>query len=185
MTMTLKAALRFAALALLIPAAARAQDGRIQLEILDRLAARASQKQEVTIGPETLATVGQSLVPQGPNSDAARQALTKLKGIFVRHYEFDDAKAYSMDDIATIRKQLATPGWVKIVSNEEKRKDGGFELQEIYTFQQGGTLNGLVILSAEPRELSIVNIVGPIAISELGALGGVLGIPPTGDLIPH
>ena len=36
-----------------------------------------------------------------------------------------------------------------------------------------------VVISAEPGELSVVNVVGPIDFSELGALGGVFGIPRT------
>jgi hypothetical protein len=169
--------IRLALVTLLIPVAASAQDGRIQLEILDKLAARASEKQEVTIGPELLTSVASGLVPQGPKADAAKQVLSKLRGVFVRNYEFDDPKAYSMDDINTLRKQLLTPGWVKIVSNEEKGKDGNWELQEVYFFQAGGKTNGIVMLSAEPGELSVVNIVGPIDFAEIGALGGVLGIP--------
>ena len=169
--------IRLALATLLIPVAASAQDGRIQLEILDRLAARASEKQEITIDQSLIASATQGLVAPGPKADAAKQVLSKLRGIFVRNYEFDDPKAYSMDDINTLRKQLMTPGWVKIVSNEEKGKDGNWELQEVYFFQPGGKTNGIVILSAEPGELSVVNIVGPIDFAEIGALGGVLGIP--------
>src|SRR5688572_1748331 len=107
----MKTTLSLVALTLLIPVAASAQDGRINLELLDKLAARASERQQIDLGPEMLVSV-QSLVPQGPKSDAAKQVLSKLRGIFVRNYEFDDPKAYSMDDINTLRKQLMTPGWV-------------------------------------------------------------------------
>jgi hypothetical protein len=173
----MKTRLALVAFTLLIPVAASAQDGRIQLDILDKLAARASEKQEVTIDSSMINSIGQGLVGPGPKGDAARQVLSKLQGIYVRNYEFDDPKAYSMDDINTMRKQLMRPGWTKIVSNEEKGKDGDWELQEIYFFQPGGKTNGIFILSAEPGELSVVNIVGPIDFAELGALGGVLGIP--------
>ena len=169
--------LKVAAFALLMPAVASAQDGRIQLEILDKLAARASEKQEISIGPESLASVAPSLVPAGPKADAVKQVLAKLRGVFVRNYEFEDPKAYSMDDFNTIRKQLTTPGWTRIVSNEEKDKNGNWEVQEIYIFQPDGRTNGIVILSAEPQELSVVNIVGPIEFGDIVALAGVLGIP--------
>ena len=170
--------LRLAAFALLIPAVASAQDGRIQLEILDKLAARASAKQEISIGPESLASVAPSLVPAGPKADAVKQVLAKLRGVFVRNYEFDDPKSrISMDDFNTIRKQLTTPGWTRIVSNEEKDKNGNWEVQEIYIFQRDGRTNGIVVLSAEPQELSVVNIVGPVEFGDIVALAGVLGIP--------
>ena len=164
-------------LLLLIPVAASAQDGRVNLSFLDRLAERASEKQEITITPEMLKNFGPSLVPPGPKGDAAKLVLSELQGVYVRSFEFDDPKAYSLDDIAIIRKQLSSPGWSKIVSNEEKDRSGNWELQEVYFFQQGGKMHGIFIINAEPGELQVVNIVGPIDFEKLAALGGVLGIP--------
>jgi hypothetical protein len=172
----MKATLSIVVLSLLIPVAASAQDGRINLSFLDRLGERASEKQEIIIGPEMLAN-GQALIRPGPKADAAKQIVSELKGIYVRSYEFDDPKAYSMDDINAIRKQLSQPGWVKVVSNEEKDKGGQWELQEIYFFQQGGKMGGIFLMNAEPGELQVINIVGPIDLAKLAALGGVLGIP--------
>jgi hypothetical protein len=177
--MTMRITLALAVFALLTPAAAGAQGARLNLSFLDRLGERASEKQEVTITPEMLKSVGPALVPGGPNADAARMILSELEGVYVRNYEFDDPKAYSMEDINAIRKQLSAPGWMKIVSNEEKGKDGRWELQEVYFFSSGGKMGGLFIINAEPDELSVINIVGPIDFSKLGALGGVLGIPRT------
>ena len=178
----MKIRLALVALTLLSPVAASAQDGRVQLDILDKLAVRASEKQEVTIDASTIGALGQSFLGQGAGADAAKQVLAKLQGIYVRSYEFDDPKAYSMDDINTMRRQLTTPGWTKIVSNEEKGKNGDWELQEVYFFQSGGKMGGIFIINSEPGELQVVNIVGPIDFGELGALGGVLGIPRVQDL---
>jgi hypothetical protein len=165
--------------ALLIPSAVSAQNvpGRINLSFLDKLADRATEKQEVTIDSSMLKTAGQFVGP-GPKSDAAKQVLSELEGVYVRSYEFDDRKAFSMDDINVIRKQLAAPGWSRIVANEEKGRGDGWELQEVWLFNPGGKLGGIFIINAEPGELQVVNIVGPIDFAKLGALGGVLGIPP-------
>lgn len=167
------------AVTLLLPVPASAQGARVNLSFLDRLADRASEKQEITITPELLRSVGTALVPGGPKADAAKQVISELEGIYVRNYEFDDPKAYSMDDINAIRKQMSAPGWMKIVSNEEKDRGGrdNWELQEVYFFSTGGKMGGIFIINAEPGELSVVNIVGPIDLAKLAALGGVLGIP--------
>jgi len=168
-----------AVITLLIPVAASAQDGKLNLSSLDRLAERATEKQEVTIDESMLKSVTPGLVRPGPKADAAKQLLSGLKGVYVRNYEFEKDKAYSMDDIAAIRKQLASAGWMKIVSNEQKGKGpNDWELQEVYFFkQQDGKSGGLVLLNAEPGELSVVNIVGTINFSDLDSLGGILGIP--------
>lgn len=173
----MKTTLALVVLTLLIPVSARAQDGRLNLSFLDRLGERATEKQEVAITPEMLKGIGPGLVSPGPKADAAKQIISQLQGIYVRSYEFDDPKAYSMDDINAIRKQLTAPGWSRIVANEEKDKGGNWELQEVWLFNPGGKLGGIFIINAEPGELQVVNIVGPIDLSGLGALGGVLGIP--------
>jgi hypothetical protein len=172
----MRTTLAFVAFTLLVPVAASAQGGRLNLSFLDRLGERASEKQEVTIDRSMLSTAGSLVVP-GPKADAAKQILSELEGVYVRSYEFDDPKAYSMDDINAIRKQLSAPGWSRIVANEEKDKGGNWELQEVWLFNPGGKLGGIFIINAEPGELQVVNIVGPIDFSKLGALGGVLGIP--------
>jgi hypothetical protein len=172
----MKTTIALVAFTLLVPVAASAQGARLNLSFLDRLAERASEKQEITIDSSMLKT-GSAFVPPGPKADAAKQVLSELEGVYVRSYEFDDPKAYSMDDINAIRKQLSAPGWTRIVSNEEKDKGGNWELQEVWVFNPGGKLGGIFIINSEPGELQVVNIVGPIDIAKLAALGGFLGIP--------
>ena len=173
----MKTTIALVAFTLLVPVAASAQGARLNLSFLDRLAERASEKQEVNIDAAMLKTAGQAFVSPGPKSDAAKQIMSELEGIYVRSYEFDDPKAYSMDDINAIRKQLSAPGWTRIVVNEEKDKGGNWELQEVWLFNPGGKLGGIFVINAEPGELQVVNVVGPIDIAKLAALGGVLGIP--------
>jgi len=51
----------------------------------------------------------------------------------------------------------------------------------VYLFQQAGKINGITILAAERRELTVVNIVGPIDLSKLKLLEGQFGIPTVGQ----
>ena len=173
----MKTTIALVAFTLLVPVAASAQGARLNLSFLDRLAERASEKQEITIDKNMLQGFGGTLVPAGPKGDAAKQILSELEGVYVRSYEFDDQKAFSMDDINAIRKQLSAPGWTRIVANEEKGKGGDFELQEVWLFNPGGKLGGVFVINAEPGELQVINIVGPIDLAKIGALGGILGIP--------
>ena len=55
-------------------------------------------------------------------------------------------------------------------------KDGD-EMAEIYMFSKGKEVGGLTIIASEKKELSVVNIVGPIDLKTLGSLGGKFGIP--------
>ena len=168
----MKATLALLAFVLVVPASARAQDARLDLAFLDKLAEKASEKVKVDLPRDMLQAFVPAIQGNAPGSATARQVLADLQGIFVRSLEFDSDNAFSRDDVDAIRKQLTRPGWVSIVSVEEKD-----EVVEIRAFMRDGKSFGLAILAVEPRELTVVNIVGPFDLSKLGALGGQFGIP--------
>lgn len=156
------------------PDAVFAQGARLQLDRLDKLASIASDVTDISL-PEGMLNIAGGMIPnQGKETLAAKQVLSNLKGVFVRSYEFDKDNAYSQDDVDAIRKQLSAPGWVRMVTVDEKKSR---ELTEVYMWMENGKSGGLAVVVAEPMELTIVNIVGPIDFSKLGALQGQFGIP--------
>jgi hypothetical protein len=155
------------------PAAALAQGARLQLDHLDRLAATAANTVNITVDPSMLKLASSFL--NGNGDDAAiKELLNGLKGIYVKAFEFENDNAYTPDDVNTIRKQLATPGWAKLVTVDSKRER---ELVEVYSWREGNASGGLAVLVAEPMELTVVNIVGPIDLAKLSKLQGQFGIP--------
>jgi hypothetical protein len=48
---------------------------------------------------------------------------------------------------------------------------------EVYTMLVGDKIGGIAVIAAEPTELTVVNIVGPIDLEKLSALEGNFGIP--------
>jgi len=160
------------ALLLLAPAAARAQ--RIDIEHLNRLAERAEEAVNVTVTPQMLRMFS-SFIPENDKEAAAvKQFVAGLAGIYVRSFEFDRENAYTDDDVATIRKQLARPGWVPMVTVDSKRDR---EKVDVYFWMENDKIGGLAVLAAEATKLTVVNIVGPIDPSKLIALQGQFGIP--------
>ena len=79
-----------------------------------------------------------------------------------------------MADAETVRTKVkADSKWLSLISVKEK---GGFT--EIMTHKgPNGDIDGFLILSAEPRELTVVNIVGTLDMAKLAKLGGKFGIP--------
>jgi len=67
------------------------------------------------------------------------------------------------------------PSWKRIVSVKARAR----EKTEIYVNTAGDkkTVRGLVVICAEPRQLTLVNLVGPIDIDKLASLEGEFGIP--------
>jgi hypothetical protein len=97
----------------------------------------------------------------------------------VKSFEFDKEGEYSQADLDAIRSQLTSSSWSRMVGVISKREG---EISEIYMMTESGgkKILGLAILAAEPKELTVVNIVGPIDIEKLSSLEGKMGIPKMG-----
>lgn len=156
---------------------ARAQTARLNLERLEKLSSKAVEVNNVTLDGELLQLAAKFLDMDKDDEDAAqaKEIVKKLKGIYVKNFEFDEPHQYSAADVEEIRAQLAAPGWNKIVESRNKRDN---ENNEIYLFKDSNNnFGGIAILVAEPKELTVVNIVGPVDIDKLSALSGKFGIP--------
>jgi len=162
-----------ASLILLLPAFVFAQEGRIQINQLDKLAQKASEVVDVTLD-ESLLRLASGFIPQNePNAVAIKGLVEGLKGVYVKVYEFDADNAYTQDDLNSIRSQLTGPGWSRIVGVRNKKGEN----VDVFLMGETGKIKGLVVLAAEPRELAVINIVGPISIENLKMLQGKFGIP--------
>ena len=147
------------------------------------LAARASNVTEVTLGKNMLEFAAKFMNGKHESDAATRQLIMGLDGIYVRDYEFEKPGEYSMDHVEQIRRAFDTPEWSSMV-RERERKTG--ESTDIMMKMVNGESRGMFILSAEPKELSIVLILGPIRMDDLSKISGIAGvggmIGPTGPL---
>jgi hypothetical protein len=143
------------------------------------LAARASDVTEVTLGKNMLAFASKFMNGKDQDEAATRQLITGLDGIYVREYEFDKEGQYSTDEIEQLRKYFETSEWSPIV-HERERKSG--ETTDVMVKLVNGESHGMFILSAEPKELTIVLILGPIKMDDLGKLSGLGGLGALGDI---
>ncbi len=151
-----------------------AQPGKLQLDNLDKLSSKASVVNDVTLDGALLGLATKAVQSSNdPDAAQVKEAVKDLKGIYIKNFEFDKPHQYPQEDVEAIRSQLAH-GWTRIVQSHDKRQD---ELDEIYMLKDGDKVAGFAILVAEPRELTVVNIVGTIDFDKLGALAGKLGIP--------
>ena len=159
-------------IALLIAATASAVAAQ-QLKLdIPGLEERASEVVDVTLDASMLRLASKFLSSKDPDERGVREMVEKLEGIYVRSYEFDKDGEYDRSVINGLRTQLG-PAWKKIVNVRSKKSDN----VEIYTLMRGDAVHGLVVISADPRELTIVNIVGPVDLEKLANLEGEFGIP--------
>lgn len=162
------------ALLLALPGACFAQEGRVKLPDFSGLAQRATESVVVTLDRDMLRSVSQLVTPKDSGTAAANAAISGLEGVYVRSFTFSHDNEYSRADVDAILKQLHAPVWSPMVSVQDKTKN---EDVHIYLCRDNGQTKGMVIVAAEPRELTIVNIVGNVDPAKLGQLGGRFGIP--------
>jgi hypothetical protein len=137
------------------------------------LAARAANVTEVTLGKNMLEFAAKVMKDKKGDQEATRQLIMGLDGIYVREYEFDKPGEYSMESVDQIRHAFETPEWSPMV-RERERKTG--ESTDVMMKMVNGESRGLFVLSAEPKELSVVLILGPIRMDDLGKIGGIAGV---------
>src|ERR1035438_5487321 len=143
------------------------------------LAARASNVTEVTLGKNMLAFAAKFMNGKDQDQAATRHLIEGIDGIYVRSYEFDKEGQYSMEEIEQLRKYFETSEWSPIV-RERERKTG--ETTDVMVKLVNGETHGMCILTVEPKELTIVLILGPVRMEDLGKLKGIGGLGALGDV---
>ena len=155
---------------------ANAQDSRIQTASLDHLAAKASESVDVSVDERLMKMAAKVFSDQDADERKIKKLVEGLKGIYVRSFEFDASGQYTDADLESIRTQLRGPGWTRMV-NVTSKKDGKLE---VYLLFHGDMVNGLAVLHSDEKELTIVNIVGPVDLDKLAQLEGQFGVPELG-----
>jgi hypothetical protein len=157
-------------------AAAQTQErGRLRLDQLDRLTTLAAETVRVEIDAGLINFGCALLSDKDPEERQVKEMCSGLKGVYVRGLEFKSAGQYAEADVAALREQLRAPGWARLV--DVSNQDEGLEKAEIYAASDGGRVHGLVILFVNPKELTVINVVGAVDLDKLRRLGGVLNLP--------
>jgi hypothetical protein len=161
------------AVALVAPAVAQTTQLPAPPPVEKELASRASNVTEVTLGKNMLAFASKFMNGKDEDEAATRKLIEGLDGIYVREYEFDKEGQFSADEVEQLRKYFETSEWTPIV-RERERKSG--ETTDVMVKLVNGESHGMFILTAEPKELTIVLILGPIRMEELGMLKHLGGL---------
>ncbi|MBY0505147.1 MAG: DUF4252 domain-containing protein [Bryobacteraceae bacterium] len=143
----------------------------IDLSIFKGLESKARETSNVDLGPEQMGLLKGFSGLVGGDLGEVTQGLRRVR---VYSLEFDKDGMYNLADAESVRAKVrADSKWLSLVSVKEK---GGFT--EIMTHAgPNGTVDGFLVLAAEPRELTVVNIVGTLDLAKLSKLGGKFGIP--------
>jgi Domain of unknown function (DUF4252) len=155
----------------------------LDLSSLDKLAAKASEVNKVSLDKDQLQMCLRMLPSDDNKKDAdPKKLLSGLASIQVRNYEFSEAGEYSDADLDAVRAQMAKmQSCTVIVDSKEKN-----ERSQIFMCSENGKASGVAIIDTEPKEISVVFIRGSLNLSDLGKLNGFMGLPDMPDIpIPN
>jgi hypothetical protein len=165
--------------ALAAPALAQNSPLPLPPPVEKQLAARASNVTEVTLGKNMLAFAAKFMNGKDKDEAGVRQLIQGLDGIYVREYTFDKEGQYSMEEIDKLRQYFETSEWSPLIREREKKNS---ESTDVMVKLVNGESHGMFILTAEPKELTIVLILGPIRMDQLGELKGMGGLGALGGI---
>jgi Domain of unknown function (DUF4252) len=180
--------LAVAAACLSLPLLAAAQGPQLRLPSFPDLKEHATESIDLTLGWMPLHLMSWLMSDGDPDSAELKQTLKGLKSVQIRSYQFSADYAYPQADIDQLRAQLAAPGWSPLVQVRKRGDQAGKDKEnvDIYVALEDKKVNGLVIIACEPREFTIVNIVGTIDLEQIASLRktfvppgkGVAQVPP-------
>jgi Domain of unknown function (DUF4252) len=162
----------------LVPAMSFAQDARLKLPEFKALAGKATESVNISLSPWLLRMAGSFIDDKDEDAAATKQMLAGIKSIQVRSYQFAADNSYSAADIDSVRNQLAGPGWSQVMQVHHREKN---EDVDMYVLIEDNVTKGFALIASEPREFTIINIVGSIKVSDLPKLRSHLHLPLGGD----
>ena len=155
--------------------APQAATGRLRLESLEKLAPKAAEAVNIEIDGVLIKFAGSVLSDEDADERAVKELIGSLRGVYVRSYEFKTSGEFADADVAAVREQLRAPGWSRVMDVKSKGLDFGDA--EVYLATSGGRVEGFALLVIEPRELTVVNIVGPLDLDKIRRLGDNFDLP--------
>lgn len=171
--------LRFISTALLasvcMAVPAYAQNARLQIDHLDRLFPKAVETIDVRVDGSLLLMASKFLRNDKADEAAVKEIMQALKGVYVKGVEFDREGEYNEADIEAIRQQLSAPGWDRIVGVRSKRD--GENVEVFLMINNNAVIEGIGVLISEPKQIMVVNVVGPLDPEKINNLRGQFGIP--------
>jgi hypothetical protein len=159
--------------ALLLPAIGAAQNPELSLPDFKSSAHNATSSVNISLGPWLLHTVGSLIDDHDADGAAAKRLFAGIESIRVRTYQFD-SDAFPSAAIDSVRRQLEGPGWSQLLQSRDRNQGEGVE---IYIMTERDRTKGFALLATEPREFTIINIVGSIRLEDLPRLEQRLQLP--------
>lgn len=147
----------------------------------DKFSHGAKSSTEVNLDRKMLAMAAKFASSDSDSDDKDDKEGAKLAGklefVIVRSYEYEKPGQYNMADVEEFQKRLESGGWSHIV----KTRGATDNTDVCVKTDENGAFSELVVISAEPTELTFVHLKGHMSMDELTRVGSKYGVPQPSD----
>jgi hypothetical protein len=147
---------------------------QIDMKNLQGLESKAEQVVSVNLEGKSLDEGSKLLSIRNGLNKSVKELVKGLKGVYLRRFWFGGKKSYEEADVEPIRKELQRPGWAPMIDVKNHNKS---EAVTVYSYTENDRLTGVTVFSADDKEVTVVNIVGPVDLEALSELGKQMGLP--------
>lgn len=151
-----------------------AHGAELKLPSFAHLKKNAVEAVDLTLDAAPLALAIGMMDDGDPKSAEIKKALEGLEAVRVLNYQFDTDFAYSKADLDAVRSQLSKPGWSPLVQVRDRKQN---EDVDIFLALDNDKATGLAIVVSEPREFTVVSIVGSIDLKQIAKLQKQFHLP--------
>jgi hypothetical protein len=165
---------KFALACLVLPTLGNAQSAKLQLPEFGYLSNKAIESVNISVSPWLLRTAAMFIDEGDADGAATKKLLAGIKSVEVRSYRFATDAAYSTADLDAVRRQLEAPGWTRLIQVHGAKNSQDVDM---FVLIENNLTQGFVLIASEPREFTIINIVGSISLEDLPKLENQLHLP--------
>ena len=138
----------------------------------DKFAKGARSSTEVNLDSKML-----GMASKFGGNDKDSDLVKKLEFVIVRSYEYDKPGQYNMADVEEFQKRLETGGWSHVVKVREAKESTDVCVK----LDADGQFSELVVIAAEPQELTFVHLKGHMSLDQLMKAGAKYGVPESAE----
>ena len=151
-----------------------AQEARLRVDQLNYLSSRAKESVDVTMERPAVQLLAKLTALDAREQNRFRELAQRIQGVYVRAFEFEREGEYSASDVESVRAQLRS--WQRLALLRER----GGESNEVYYVTRNDVMEGMAVITAEPRRLCVANIVGQMTLDDLSLLDREFGVTSCG-----
>jgi Domain of unknown function (DUF4252) len=163
---------------LMLPLLACSQGPELRLPSFPDFKQPATETVNITLGASPLHFAASLMDDHDSDTAGVKKALEGVKSVQIRSYRFASDYACSQADLGPLRSQLSQPGWTRLVETHKRDKEN----VEVYVALDDTRVKGVAIIACQPREFTIVNVVGTIDLDQVARLRHTFAPGTTGTM---